>query len=699
MRICLIGLLLLSAGLALAIPDQYESTVTPAVAAYRIPDNLAGVRHLEKAASLNRAQREALAQKGFVVVPDESEQMFLLYEEYGEDSERGPIPNFITVDSVLQAYHVLFDFALRTIEQEKLLKLCTELTQFCTGQSLSQLGQSDGIMRDAAMRNLAYFLVARNLLTGKEPTVGNQPFPPATDLALKELAAIKNASGRSRSELFGRTVHYDQFIPRGHYTRSPELEKYFLAMMWYGLTSLELDEVGDDPNFARRHCAQALLMTRMIRGNAWARSLWERIYEPTAYLVGTADDLTWRDYEPIAVEVFGPELDRLGDPALLDEFIRRARATLPAPRIAPAFQEADAQGNLEMVLNPPPQGRQFRFMGQRFIPDSYALQQLVYPLVGGDPDGEQRYWPTGLDVMAVLGSARAEDHLLGRLRQGRFQGYTDQLTKIVNEFAALPEDDWWQNTYCGWLHALKPLLAPTGDGYPTFMRSVAWLDKQLVTSLGSWAQLRHDTILYGKPSGAEMGGDEPRAVQGFVEPYPRTFGRLAYLARLLRDGLQGHGLLTERVEDSCGEFGGMLMFLKECAEKHLRNIPLSQDDYWRVQLFGGELERLTLQVASDSPYMRWFEITSEADRNIATIADIHTSFSECLEVGPGWAYRIYVVVPHPSGGLQLAKGGVMTYHEFTWPVSDRLTDAKWLAMLRAGTAPPMPDWTASFIVP
>ncbi|MBP8952649.1 MAG: DUF3160 domain-containing protein [Armatimonadetes bacterium] len=698
MRLCIALLLATTVGLAFAIPDQYESDVRPSVDAYQIPGDLSGVRHMGKITGLNDAQLAALAKKGFVVVPDEAEQMFLMYEEYGEDSELGPVPNFITVDSVLQAYHVLFDFALRTIEQEKLLTLCTELTQFCTGQSLSSLAGTDGVMRDAAMRNLVFFMVARNLLTGKEPTVGNQPFPPATGMAEQELALIKSASGRSMSPLFERTVHYDQFIPRGHYTRSPELKKYFMAMMWYGLTALELDQPRDNPDLIRRHCAQALLITRMLRSNDWARSLWERIYEPTAYLVGTADDLTWRDYEPIAVDVFGPKLDKLGDLALLDEFIRRARAALPAPRIAPAFQQADEQGNLEMVLNPPPQGRQFRFMGQRFIPDSYALQQLVYPLVGGDDDGNQRYFPMGLDVMAVLGSARAEDLLLGQLRQGRFEGYTDQLTKVYNEFAALPEADWWQNTYYGWLHALKPLLAPTGEGYPTFMRSVAWLDKELVTSLGSWAQLRHGTILYGKPSGAEMGGDEPRAVQGYVEPYPRTFGRLCYLARLLRDGLKEHGLLTERIESNCDEFGGMLMFLKKCAEKHLQNMPLSEDEYWRIQYFGGELERLTVQVASDNPYMRWFEITSEADRNIATIADIHTSFDQCLEVGPGWAYRIYVITPHPAGGLQVAKGGVMSYHEFKWPVSDRLTDEKWLKMLREGTAPPMPEWTGSFIV-
>ena len=33
---------------------------------------------------------------------------------------------------------------------------------------------------------------------------------------------------------------YSQYIPRGHYTRSEELKKYFKAMMWYGRLTFRL---------------------------------------------------------------------------------------------------------------------------------------------------------------------------------------------------------------------------------------------------------------------------------------------------------------------------------------------------------------------------------------------------------------------------------------------------------------------------
>ena len=58
----------------------------------------------------------------------------------------------------------------------------------------------------------------------------------------------------------------------------------------------------------------------------------------------------------------------------------------------------------------------------------------------------------------------------------------------------------------------------------------------------------------------------------------------------------------------------------------------------------------------------------------------------------------YVIVPDPYDGLQVTKGGVFSYYEFGWPSSDRLTDEKWLQMLKDGEAPEQPEWTSSLDV-
>ncbi len=48
-----------------------------------------------------------------------------------------------------------------------------------------------------------------------------------------------------------------------------------------------------------------------------------------------------------------------------------------------------------------------------------------------------------------------------------------------------------------------------GGAYPPFMQTQAWTRKDLQTSLGSWTELKHDTILYAKQVMAEMGGGLP----------------------------------------------------------------------------------------------------------------------------------------------------------------------------------------------
>ena len=53
-------------------------------------------------------------------------------------------------------------------------------------------------------------------------------------MALDEFEKIKAHTGFEKSSLFPYELDYSQYIPRGHYTRSKDFERYFKAMMWYG---------------------------------------------------------------------------------------------------------------------------------------------------------------------------------------------------------------------------------------------------------------------------------------------------------------------------------------------------------------------------------------------------------------------------------------------------------------------------------
>jgi hypothetical protein len=246
------------------------------------------------------------------------------------------------------------------------------------------------------------------------------------------------------------------------------------------------------------------------------------------------------------------------------------------------------------------------------------------------------------------------------------------------------------------------------------MQSEAWLDKQLNTSLGSWAELKHDTILYAKQVYAEMGGGgsgapTPLLARGYVEPAPEFFARLEALTTMTLDGLSERGLLGEQDRNSLQRLQTLAAAFQVMAAKELTGEPLTESEFSLIRFYGGELEHLTMAAADREDEDPAAQPVMDEDPQAAVIADVATAPDPdgdgapnpvVLEEAVGRINEIYVVVPliNSDGTIQLqvAKGGAFAYYEFTWPADDRLTDEKWRLMLDEGTAPPLPTWTDSF---
>jgi hypothetical protein len=101
-----------------------EVTVEPSVSHEPIAPDLSNV---SSNFLLSQQQRERLAQNGFAVSPSEHKEFYMLYERARYNLE----PIFVTSDSLLHTYHLLFDNILRTIEEEQFIPLARRLnTQF-----------------------------------------------------------------------------------------------------------------------------------------------------------------------------------------------------------------------------------------------------------------------------------------------------------------------------------------------------------------------------------------------------------------------------------------------------------------------------------------------------------------------------------------------------------------------------------------
>lgn len=659
---------------------------------YTVKPDLSNVANRKILPKLTAAQQKALTTNGFLALPTGDEQLFYIYE----NNTYKKIPTFVTTDSVMHTYHIVYDFTLRYLEKERLFPAVTEFSSRMLDANLKALKEDHTPrIEEALSRNVIMFAVPLRL-QGKNPAIPASIMPRVE----QELQRVKehklwtlDESGKPLFSFTEAQVNYTQFIPRGHYTRSEAFKRYFLAMMWYGLVPMNLFPAKGRPD-TKCPVLQALIITEQLSGDENAQALWRQLYDPTVFYVGKADDLSSDQLQPLLRRIFGAgKLERFDDTTKIAQFREAIKNELPAAGIRTynAFE-----GGL--------QGPQFRIMGQRCIPDSRILQELTWPRVGTEEN--KRYFPLGLDVFAVLGSPRAAQLLDVIYNEPRFAHYLEQRKKLQAEFAALTPEEWRQNLYYGWMYCLLPMLKPTPAGYPAFMRNIAWQDKSLVTALGSWAELRHDTILYAKQSAvAECGDGEepPPPLPGYVEPQVEVYERLSWLLKLNKAGLIRRKLCApnDELAQSFDRFIELTDFLAKVSRKELLNVPLSRDELRALETYGGELEWLMLSMnnlVGPNYAMDWWEIESKTDRSMAVVADVHTANDEALEEAVGNAAEIWVVVPF-NGKLIATRGATFTYYEFTQPASNRLTDEAWQERLRQGKAPAMPYVTKSYLFP
>jgi hypothetical protein len=677
------------------IYKEVPVNVEPKIKDYPIEEDLSNITNKDDFTFSDDAE-EKLAENGFVVVPSYEDEFFQIYER----NRYAYVPNFITTDSILHNYHLMFDATLKQLEEQKLAPELKKLSSKMFTESLRQYDELKGTdFENPAKRNVAFFAVAMELL-GESADVPEF----VNDEVAEELDLIEKHEGINTSPVMSigageedlPVEDYTQYIPRGHYNKTEELKNYFKAMMWYGRLTFRLknsDEV-----------KSAILITLALNENG-NKFIWNKIYEPINFFVGKSDDITYYQFSDLLEKVYGDDVSAqtvAENTEKVSEFINEAEK-LSSPQInsIPIFN-ADIQDDKESET------KGFRFMGQRFTIDASIFQKLTVREVGKKDDScddapfaTGRMLPKGLDIAASFGSDEAMS-ILEDEGETEYACYPENITKIKEHLSKLTIKDWRQNLYWSWLYQLLPLLEEKGDGYPMFMRNTAWTRKSLSIFLGSWTELKHDTILYAKQSYAELGGGgEPdeKDDRGYVEPVPEVYARLASLIKMTAKGLEDRGLLTNDMDDNFKRMGRLAMSLKVISEKELREESLNDDEYELIRSYGGQLEHLWIEVNKNEKAFK--ESSNQMDylneNPAALVADVATDPNGVvLEEGTGHVLNIYAVVP-VDGKLRIARGGVYSYYEFTQPMSDRLTDKKWREMLRDGENPNLPTWTDMFV--
>ena len=664
------------------VESEYPAEHAPGLA--YTPRNAEFMDRLQASAlALNAGELDKLDQNGFVVSSRQQFPTFLrgyaaIYMEH--------LPVFVSADALLDALHRSYDAILFDIEQQVLIPTLEELL---TGM-LARVPSSGASAETQADLTL-YLQVARGLLS---------PSFRASAPAAALIAKARAAEGIESLSLFGvqRDEDFSQFTPRGHYTEEP-LSDYFRAMMWLGRVDFRLVETLPDGTVTfRRAQYEAMLALNALLSESGIEK-WRSIDGVVRAFVGESDSMTVPEIASLVADLGGLEAAA----AASDEDVVRAIA-------AGGYGEQQIASHLMVnigVVKTLPLNRSFLLFGQRYVADSHVFSEAVYDRIAG------RMMPSPLDAaFAALGNNQAL-RLNADVRQfSELPGALGAMRRLIDDHDA---SFWDANLYNLWSSALRSLSPapdsrdPAAVGLPAVTGTEAWGRRLLNTQLGSWAQLRHDTLLYAKQSYTGIPGCEfPDA---YVEPNPQFFHAIERYAE--RGGelvalLPEASFLAPALDQYFGALSRTARTLGEMAEQQRTGTPFTEaqlafiNDAVRTEQ---EPQGCTTIEVPDGWYADLFYRRDASIEEDLTVADVHTQpadeqgtiVGKVLHVGNSYP-RLLTMTVDTCVGPRAYTGMSFAYHEMVTTGFERLTDERWSELVSSGATPEVP-WAAPFIAP
>ena len=617
---------------------------------------------------------QRLAQDGFAIVPADHEQLFHVYEQ----NDYNCFPSFVTTDLFLQLYHLYVDCMLRELEANKLLQLMTDFSRemfFATDQMYAKAGLDEARSRQAR-HNAVFFSIAYQLFTGNP--IGTPEIQALARPEVELVMASKDSPSSFLADYKEVYYAYSLFRPRGHYTRDDKLQRYFRGMMWLQSAPFGMDH--DD------ELKEAVMIAYALRNNKSAQQKYDLLNQFITFLMGKPDNLSI----PQVLE----EVNKTG--MEMEALLANDQAMA---KLKKALEDV---GNKQTRIRPKYESTSHNkvcIMPQRYQPDAEVLQETV----DYDNKPTKRATPKGLDFFAAMGVSAAEQILLDE--QQEWDGLKSALETMKER---MKEIDWNETTATQWMSTLK-ILNDKDTKLPYFMVTPEWDKKNLNAALASWAELKHDAILYAKqPMGAECGGGglpEP-VVKGYVEPNVNFWKKAIELLDNTHKLLQQQNLLTEKIGNATERIREEAEFLLRISEKELAGKALTDEEYDAIKCMGATFENISLDlIRQPDQYLEGWQYVEGADKKVALVADVYTANAgnnpnKCiLFEAVGAADEIYVVV-EIDGLLYLTRGAVLSYREFTQPLGEqRLTDEEWQDQLEKNPRKGVPDWMKRIIVP
>jgi len=720
-----------------------------------VPDPSAGYSWREEAKKSGFGQEDVreLETRKVLMTNEAFKQVFTPYIESG-------IPVFVTSDSILNAFHVLYEESVVRLEGRNARRL-PEILRFVWRNLATvdaKLRGGADFVADAKRRAQVVIGTALGLMgdesIGPEGEIGK--------LIAEETKRVTEAAAKMKPKWLGppdtgfEWLDYSRYRPRGFYTRSEDLGRYFRAVSW--LQSIPFRVARDEELLSILMLGNCVTYSR-FRGDYAKRQEYESFFRCFAQFIGAGDDWDIMTAAHEAQNEFTLDLDGNDLAEKREWLLKQAGRHGKGPKIND--QVRFAPGDPTKTAGPG-----FRVISAYRTPDAILFGRTT------DLRRFDRPFPDGLEVCAALGSGLAREKL----------SYADKakLLATIDEGKALFEG---HSLYSAYLHCLSALLDEPERDAPQFMSGEAWRTKSCQTALAGWAQLRHTWALQAKQTAHYLCAS--RMPTGFVEPEPEFFARMGRLVERTKELLKSAGAIGPDVKSLVADIRSVAEFLekKGLAEKGMEAMrSMSRDEMMLVEraarlmmAAGGAVgmddrkkffaempkglrklaDRIEKQGIPDDPkakrvlaeghtdlgphwtrlgmlcrrlealahkQLRGVQFSAEENRflrgygvalagimlyggnsyvtprdDAPRVVDVFYNPNErggYLEVGVGRSRALYVLYPH-KGGEVLCRGAVMPYYEFKHP--KRLTDAEWKTLLDSRKRPDVPAWMGAVV--
>lgn len=463
------------------------------------------------------------------------------------------------------------------------------------------------------------------------------------------------------------------FKPRGHYTESLQLKKYFMAFTWLS----KFDIVVND----NQSSINTLLIGSMIAKISEKHlTIVDEIQDFISMIIGKSDGYTLSSFLNL-INQYMPKMESLDETTewLLNNSENLWKNVMSGPYEKPQLGKfGDLEGDTHELS--------FSLFGKGTQIDNIIISNLVDNKLVED-NGKLPYtlrkFPLIFDLVYTLFNNKSVkddiDHLMQNVKVSQRDGY--QYNKKLESLSAICDNHQFDNTlYAQELKMLRSLMADNDmlnklNVFP--FNTTQWGKKQAISQIAHYAELRHDNCLYIEEcSGMMCACEYPDLL---VEPVPTFWKEMLVLVNMMKKMVK----VDSRHNRILTNFSDILNTFIEYLDLHLNDKPIDEKMLHKLKSiiiehhgsgsisYGGWYAGLFHDCETEMQFKP--EVSS-----CFTGVDDERGSGGILHLGTGPCKMMYLMITDPrTNEKKIMLGPTYSAYEVMTNYNTRLNDEEW----------------------